>query len=136
VTEPVWLSEKAITAIHEALISRTGGSSGILNPGMLDSTLNKAKNVYYYEDDPSILRLAAVYGYGFIKNHCFIDGNKRIALASVSVFLRRNGFQLTASEVEAARFFLDLAGAIETQDEGVDRLTNWIETNAIKLQSS
>jgi death-on-curing protein len=77
--------------------------------------------------------LAAVYGYGFVKNHCFIDGNKRIALASVSIFLIGNGFQLTASEVETARFFLDLAGAIETQDEGVERLTNWIEPNAIKL---
>lgn len=135
-TEPIWLSEKAIVAIHEALIARTGGSSGIFNPGMLDSTLNKAKNVYSYEENPSIFRLAAVYGYGFIKNHCFIDGNKRIALASVSIFLMRNGFRLTASEVEAARFFLDLAGAIETQDEGVERLSKWIETNATQLELS
>jgi death on curing protein len=57
-------------------------------------------------------------------------------LEGIAFFLRRNGFQLTASEVEAARFFLDLAGAMETQDEGVDRLTNWIGANAIKLQSS
>ena len=127
--EPVWLSEKAIRTIHEILIARTGGMSGILNAGMIESTLNKPKNTYYYENNPSILKLAATYGYGFIKNHCFIDGNKRVALASVDVFLRRNGYQLNASETEAASFFLELASTIETQNEGIERLTKWIENN-------
>jgi death-on-curing protein len=129
ISEPSWLSEKSIRAIHEALIARTGGTPGILNPGMLESTLYKAKNIYYYEDNSSIFKLAAAYGYGFIKNHCFIDGNKRVALASVAVFLKKNGYQLNASETEAATFFLELASTIETQDNSIDRLTNWIENH-------
>ncbi len=130
IDEPLWLSEKAIRAIYEALISRTGGTFGILNEGMLESTLNKPKNTYCYENNPSIFKLAATYGYGFTKNHCFVDGNKRIALAAVSVFLRINGYQLNASEEEAARFFLELASKVENQDEGVERLTNWIKNNS------
>jgi len=127
--EPRWLSEKAIRIIQETLIARTGGMRGILNVGMIDSTLNKAKNTYYYENNPSIFKLAVTYGYGFIKNHCFVDGNKRVALASVDVFLRINGYQLNASEVEAASFFLDLAGTLEAQEEAVEHLTKWIEAN-------
>ena len=58
IDEPLWLSEKAIRAIYEALISRTGGTFGILNEGMLESTLNKPKNTYCYENNPSIFKLA------------------------------------------------------------------------------
>ncbi|NET31132.1 MAG: type II toxin-antitoxin system death-on-curing family toxin [Cyanothece sp. SIO1E1] len=74
-------------------------------------------------------KLAETYGYGLIKNHCFVDGNKRIALAAVSVFLLKNGYRLTASEVEAATFFLDLAGRTENQDECINHLMAWIEHN-------
>lgn len=132
--EPKWLSEKAIRIIQETLIARTGGMSGILNAGMIYSTLNKAKNTYYYENKPSIFKLAATYGYGFIKNHCFVDGNKRVALASVDVFLRINGYALNASEVEAASFFLDLAGTLDAQEEAVERLTKWIENNVSLIE--
>ncbi|AFY78591.1 death-on-curing family protein [Pleurocapsa sp. PCC 7327] len=134
--ESVWLSEKAIKAIYEILIARTGGTFGVLDPGMLESTLAKPKNLYYYSDRASIFRLAATYGYGFIKNHCFVDGNKRVALAAVAVFLIRNGYRLNASEVEAATFFLNLASRIESQDEGIDRLTEWIEKNSNPIEKS
>jgi death on curing protein len=77
-----------------------------------------------------VFDLAAAYGYGFAKNHCFVDGNKRIALISINVFLIMNGFQLTALEEEAALSFLDLAGRIETQDEWQSRLAQWIRENS------
>ncbi len=130
IDEPLWVSEKAIRVIYEALIGRTGGTFGILDEGMLKSTLSKPKNTYFYENNPSIFKLAAIYGYGFTKNHCFVDGNKRIALAAVSVFLRINGYQLNASEEEAVRFFWELASKLENQDKGVERLTNWIKNNS------
>lgn len=126
--EPIWLSKKAIRAIHEALIARTGGSYA-LNSGMLDSNLYKAKNIYDPADNSSIFELAAAYGYSFLKNHCFADGNKRVALALVAVFLQRNGYRLDASEAEAVRFFRELASAVETQQEVIYRLTSWIENH-------
>lgn len=133
IPEPSWLSEKAVKAIHQALIARTGGSDGILSENQLSSTLHRPKNTHFYEKDASVFRLAADYGYGFIKNHCFVDGNKRVALASVDVFLRKNGYTLTASEVEAATFFWDLSKTLETQDEAIERLTSWIANNVVAL---
>ena len=134
IEEPKWLSSKAIRAIQEILITRTGGISGVINQTQLESTVDKPKFFFKYEPESSIFKLAAAYGYGFIKNHCFCDGNKRIALAAVSTFLRMNGYRLNASEVEAASFFLDLAGALENYEEGLIRLTYWIKKNAIELE--
>jgi death-on-curing protein len=74
--------------------------------------------------------LAASYGYGLVKNHCFIDGNKRVALISVYTFLLINGIELTASEVDAASFFLDLAASLETQEEDMKKLANWLQINS------
>jgi death-on-curing protein len=134
IEEPKWLSSQVVRAIQEILIVRTGGTPGLLNPTQLESTVDKPKFFFKYEPESSIFKWAAAYGYGFIKNHCFCDGNKRIALAAVSTFLLKNGYRLNASEVEAASFFLDLAGALETYDEGLARLTDWIEKQAIELE--
>jgi death-on-curing protein len=134
--EPKWLSSKAIRVIQEILIARTGGVPGILNPISLESTVEKPKFFFQYEPGSSIFKLAAAYGYGFLENHCFCDGNKRIALATVSTFLLKNGYCLTAGEVEAASFFLALAGALETYDEGLASLTDWIEKHAIESRRS
>lgn len=133
IDEPKWLSSQAIRAIHEILIERTGGVSGVLNQTSLESTLDKPKNFFLYEPSSSLFKLAAAYGYGFLKNHCFCDGNKRIALAAVSTFLRLNGYRLNASEAEAVIFFLDLAGASETYEDGLQRLTDWIERYTLGL---
>lgn len=94
IEEPKWLSSDAIRVIQETLIARTGGTPGVLNPTLLESTVNKPKFFFQYEPESSIFKLAAAYGYGFIKNHCFCDGNKRIALAAVSTFLSKERLSL------------------------------------------
>ncbi|NCR42762.1 MAG: type II toxin-antitoxin system death-on-curing family toxin [Microcystis aeruginosa W13-11] len=134
IEEPKWLSSDAVRVIQETLIARTGGTPGVLNPTLLESTVNKPKFFFQYEPESSIFKLAAAYGYGFVKNHCFCDGNKRIALATVSIFLRKNGYRLNAGEAETVTFFLGLAGALETYEEGFARLTDWIEQYAIELE--
>jgi death on curing protein len=68
-----------------------------------------------------------------VKNHYFIDGNKRIALIAVYTFLQINGIELTASEVDAANFFQDLAASFETQDESMTELARWIEANSTEV---
>jgi death on curing protein len=128
-----WLNEPEIVAIHGEIIAETGGSAGILNRGSLESTINKPKMLYYYRPDASLAELAAAYGYGLVKNHCFIDGNKRIALIAVYTFLQINGIELTASEVDAANFFQDLAASFETQDECIANLARWVEANSTEV---
>ncbi|MCZ8046871.1 MAG: Fic family protein [Microcystis sp. LE19-41.2A] len=78
IEEPKWLSSDAVQVIQETLIARTGGTQGVLNLTLLESTVNKPKFFFQYEPESSIFKLAAAYGYGFVKNHCFCDGNKRI----------------------------------------------------------
>jgi death on curing protein len=129
-SEPYWLDPRDVCAIHNEIIVQSGGDAGILNEGALESTLNKPKNLYCYGDDITLFTLAAAYGYGLVKNHCFIDGNKRIALIAVYTFLSINGIELTALEVDAVSFFLELAASMETQEEEIRRLANWLQINS------
>jgi death on curing protein len=128
--EPLWLESRDVCAIQGEILAESGGASGILSKGALESTLNKPKNLYHYGDDATLYELAASYGYGLVKNHCFVDGNKRIALIAVYTFLSINGTELTASEVDAASFFLELAASLETQEEDMKKLANWLQINS------
>lgn len=128
--EPLWLDSRDVCAIQGEILAESGGASGILSKDSLESTLNKPKNLYHYGDDVTLYELAASYGYGLVKNHCFIDGNKRVALISVYTFLSINGIELMASEVDAASFFLDLAASFETQEEDMNKLANWLQINS------
>ena len=128
--EPCWLNIHDVCAIHSEILATSGGESGILNQGSLESTLNKPKNLYHYGNDVTLYELAASYGYGFVKNHCFVDGNKRVALIAVYTFLSINGIELTASEVDAASFFLELAASLEKQEQSMEKLVSWLQDNS------
>jgi death on curing protein len=128
--EPFWLESDDVCAIYGETIAASGGDPGILDEGALESTLNKPKNLYRYGDGVTLYLLAASYGYGLIKNHCFLDGNKRIALIAIYTFLSINGIELTASEVDAASFFLELAATCDPQGQVMDRLVNWLVINS------
>lgn len=120
--------------MHDALIREHGGSYGILDAGLLASTLAKPKNLFHYGQDITVFDLAAAYGYGFVKNHCFVDGNKRVALTAVDVFLQLNGFELVADEAEAAAFFLDLAASpADSPEAEQENLSKWIAANVRSL---
>jgi death on curing protein len=129
-TEPIWLEVQDVRAIHGEVLADSGGDSGILSEGALESTLNKPKNLYCYKDRVDLFDLSASYGYGLIKNHCFIDGNKRVALIAVYTFLSINRIELDATEADAANFFLDLAASVETQEQCMEKLTNWLKLNS------
>ncbi|MEE3716528.1 type II toxin-antitoxin system death-on-curing family toxin [Tumidithrix elongata RA019] len=131
--EPKWIPENAIRFMHDALIREHGGSYGVLDAGLLTSTQVKPKNLFYYGQAVTLFDLAAAYGYGFVKNHCFIDGNKRIALVVVDVFLQLNGLELMADEAEAAAFFWDLAARSGSPEAEQARLSQWISVHVRSL---
>lgn len=126
-----WLSEDAVLAMHEALINEHGGLAGVRDQGLLDSALARPKNLMAYAE-PSAAELAAAYGAGIVRNHPFVDGNKRTGLMTMFVFLKINGFLLTASEVEAVFVFQDLAAG----EIGEDELTAWITNNIQALDDN
>lgn len=105
---------------------------GAVNEQGLGSTLTRPQNLHAYSDGNSNLEALAVsYGFGFARNHCFTDGNKRVALESIDVFLQINGYELIATEPDAVATILGLAaGEIEEKE-----LAAWISSNIQKLST-
>ena len=122
-----WLNKQIVLAIHSQQIVEHSGSPGLLNLGLLESSLASPLDIYNYEENPSVFDLAAAYGFSLVKNHAFFDGNKRVAFMSMFVFLKINGFLLEAPEEEATLFMLNLAESKESQES----LTQWLEKFSI-----
>jgi death-on-curing protein len=83
--------------MHERLLAEHGGSAGVRDDGLLESALGRPQNLFAYEK-PTIFDLAAAYACGIIRNHPFVDGNKRPGFMAAYLFLGRNGVELTAAE--------------------------------------
>jgi death-on-curing protein len=115
--EPRWIEKKAVLAMHSEQLTEHGGSDGIRDESLLDSALDKPRNVFAYEEDADLCRLAASYAFGIAKNHAFIDGNKRTALVVSATFLADNGLELDAPESEVYKAYLSLAeGSLSQAD--------------------
>ena len=117
------LSKKQILMLHTQLIQQTGGSDGVRDYNLLDSALENPFQSFGGEDlYPTIQAKAARLGYGLIKNHCMIDGNKRIGTHAMLVFLVLNGIELKYTQKELYETILDIAaGKIEYED-----LLQWV----------
>ncbi len=122
------LSKSQVLLIHDQLISETGGSSGLRDEGILDSALNAPFQTFNGEDVyPSLQQKAARLCFGLVKNHPFVDGNKRIGAHVMLVFLALNGIELQHSQTELSDVILQLtAGKIEATD-----LLHWILAHQI-----
>jgi death-on-curing protein len=125
---PNWIPKPVILAMHDELLREHGGLDGTINEGALESTLARPQNLVAYKNPapPTIFDLAASYGFGFARNHCFADGNKRVALVSIDVFLQLNGFELVVEEMEAVEL-IKLLAAGEINEE---QLSKWIQRNS------
>lgn len=117
------LSKKQILMLHTQLIQQTGGSEGVRDYNLLDSALETPFQSFGGDEVyPTIQAKAARLGYGLIKNHCMIDGNKRIGTHSMLVFLALNGIELKYMQKELYETILDVAaGKIEYED-----LLQWV----------
>ena len=124
---PEWLDASDGIYFHQMLINEHGGLHGIRNEGALESTLARPIHLLKYEPETAIHELAASCGFGLLKNHVFNDGNKRISLAVIDIFLRINGMQLDAEEVDAVCVIKDVASDAMNEAD----LANWIEVNSI-----
>ena len=105
---PVWVERRALILLHGESLAEHGGAAGIRDQGLLESALMRARHKFEY-GDPDIHGLAAAYAYGFVKNHAFVDGNKRAGLLATGLFLIANGWRLEARQAETVSAVLALA---------------------------
>lgn len=99
------------------------------NEDKLAATLARPQHLLAYEPESSLFELAAAYGYGFARNHCFPDGNKRVALASMDIFLMLNGHDLVPDEAEAVA----IVNAVAADEFSQADLAEWLEHNSTPL---
>lgn len=121
-----WLSERAVRQLHKRAIMQYGGLEPIATyDEKLEATLSRPQQLEHYNAEVTLPELAASYGFGLVKNHCFSDGNKRIAFYAVFTFLHINGYTLVAREVDAAQTIENLAAGVQSESE----FAGWIADN-------
>lgn len=123
---PRWLLINVVLAVQEATIAEHGGAAGVRDRGLLESALARPRNLLAYSADVSEFDLAACYAFGLARNHCFVDGNKRIALAAALTFLDLHGWRLEASREDRIRTFLGLAAGEVSERQ----LSEWLRANS------
>jgi len=125
---PRWIGKKAFLLLHEESLAEFGGARGLRDEGVLDSALFRPQNTHTYKAGSTLADLAAAYAYGIVKNHAFVDGNKRAAFLSIGLFLALNGHRLTADRVDAIQTTLAVAsGRLDEKS-----LAAWIAENCSK----
>jgi death-on-curing protein len=113
--EPLWIELRDVLAIHDRHLALHGGAVGLRDSGLLESALARPRQHYAYADSPSILEMAGLYTAGIVRNHPFVDGNKRTGFVVGVLFLEINGFDFRASEADATQAVMGLAAG--TLDE-------------------
>ncbi len=122
--DPTWVPLRAVVAIQRELITEHGGLTGPPRQSDLEAALGRPVNLQAYaESPPTLPQLAAAYGFALARSHCFPDGNKRVALAIIDVFLRLNGFELAVDELDAVDTIQSLAAGDLTEDQLADWIT-------------
>jgi death on curing protein len=109
VKEPVWIDERDALTLHDRLLALHGGAVGLRDDGLLKSALARPQQHFAYAESPDIVDMAAAYTSGIVRNHPFVDGNKRTGFVVGVLFLELNGYRFNASEEDAAQMVLELA---------------------------
>ena len=117
------LSKEQILMLHSQLIQETGGKDGVRDYSLLESAIEAPFQSFGVDElYPTIQAKAARLGYGLIKNHCMIDGNKRIGVHTMLIFLALNGIELSYTQKELYETILDVAAG----KQNYEGLLNWV----------
>ena len=119
-----FVSRRALELLHDESLAEHGGRSGLRDEGLLESALARPHQLLAY-GEPDAAALAAAYGFGLIRNHAFVDGNKRVAFLTAGLFLGLNGHRLVTSQVDATLTMVALAAGDLTEDE----FAQWLRTH-------
>lgn len=120
-----WITEPLARALHHEQLAAHGGGDGIRDAGLLDSALQRPRNLAAY-GEPDAAALAASLAFGIARNHPFVDGNKRKAFVAAATFMELNGWRFGASEADVVLTTLALAAG----EVGEDALADWFRANS------
>jgi death-on-curing protein len=110
VKEPKWLGLHTVLVIHELQLARFGGAAGIRDVGLLESALARPRQIFHYAEERNPVILAAAYTAGIIRNHPFVDGNKRTGFLAGGVFLESSSRRrVVAQQAETVAAVLKIA---------------------------
>jgi len=121
----LYLTLDEVLEMHSILIKRFGGAQGVRDLGLLESALYRPQTGYYH----SLFEMAAALFESLIKNHPFVDGNKRVAFFATDVFLRMNGYKFVVEGKVAHGFLMNL---FESDSCDMAHLQPWID-GSVKL---
>ena len=122
------LSKEQILILHSQLVKETGGSDGVRDNNLLESAIETPFQSFGgIELYPSIQEKAVRLGYGLIKNHCMVDGNKRIGAHAMLVLLALNGVELSYTQKELYEVILDVAAGKQKYED----LLDWVRGHQI-----
>ena len=125
--EPHWLTRSECLLLHDMMLDQYGGCSGIRDAGLLESALARPQQLHHY-GKPTMPEMAAAYTAGIVRNHPFLDGNKRTGFMMGAGFLERNGYEFLAAETEVVIRTLALATGEMTEAAYAD----WLQANSKK----
>ena len=120
--EPIWIEAVDVHAFHEEMLALFGGLNGLRDEGLLHSALSRPQSLFQYEN-PSLFEMAAAYAHGIIKNHPFLDGNKRCGFMAAALFLEVNGLKFGATEESAVAYTRSLAAG----EIGAEEYAAWLK---------
>ncbi|MGA9640438.1 MAG: type II toxin-antitoxin system death-on-curing family toxin [Terriglobales bacterium] len=124
--EPLWIEERDALAIHDRLLALHGGRAGLRDRGLLESALARPRQHYSYANTSDVLEMAALYTAGIVRNHPFVDGNKRTGFVIGVLFLELHAFHFGASEEDAAQAVMALAAGTLSEIG----YSKWLRENA------
>ena len=124
-----YLTLNEVLELHHQLIEQYGGSKGIRDLGALESVLAQPRMTFGGEDlYPTVIEKAAAIGFSLIKNHPFVDGNKRTGHAAMETFLVLNGHEIEATIDEQEKVILQVASG----DLDRKAFTNWLQVHVVE----
>jgi death on curing protein len=125
-----YLSLAEVLKLHDSIISETGGSHGLRDLGLLESALGQPQQTFGGENlYPTLAAKATALGFSMIKNHPFVDGNKRVGHAALEAMLMLNGMELSASVDDSESEVLAVASGVRTREE----FQAWVEEHVVPL---
>lgn len=124
--KPSWIDLRDALALHDRLLALDAGAPGVRSQALLESALARPHQLHAYGDSPDIVDLAAAYIFGIVRNHPFVDGNKRTGFVIGVLFLELNGYEFTASEEEATEAVFKLAAGKLSENTFV----KWMRANS------
>ena len=126
-----YISLGQILELHRRIIEQSGGTPGVMNLGALESAVQLPRMTFGGEDlYPTLAEKAAAFAFSIIRNHPFIDGNKRTGHAAMEVFLILNGYEIWASIDDAEEVIL----RVTSGEMGREDFTDWVEAHLHPLK--